>query len=216
MELKRPVFNWYVRWLGSVVGLSFLVVALSCRQQKESEGRRVVSGTGGTAGRVQEEKARVLTDAELEVRVAELHEAERRWIRDDATAADAFRKLEEARAAYFNSLTPFGPYAAAARDRDQAVQKLLEAREQGSDELIRVAEENVLAANKKLDETEEWIRLGNPRVRKAFEEWQEARARYSALRSGQSDLVKKAAAVRERTVGPNSEEQATTEGAKEN
>ncbi len=218
MIFWKSVNHQRIRWAGWGVGVFLLMMGvLSCRRQQmrgltESED----SGSGVKLSRELERGKRTGTESELMARVAELHDAERQWIRENPEAAEALRGLEKARTVYATALESFGPYAAAKRDRDQAVQRLVDVRDRGQDEVRPTAEADVLEAEKKLKEIEEWLRLGNPRIRRAYEEWESARLRYSALKAGQSNLVMKIAAVREKTAASETGSNTTTEGGKEN
>lgn len=218
METREPVVNRLLRWIGWGIAVFWVTVAVSCRQARKGELRPSHDHETGATAREQwkEEAAEGASEAEIVARVAELHDSERQWVRQDPQAAEAFRQREETRTRYEEALTAFGPYAAAARERDQAVQRLMEVRAQGDAEAIASAEEAVRQANQKLEETAAWVRLGNPRVQKAYEEWEEARVRYANLKRGQTNLVMKAAAVRSRTAGLDSQNPPVSEGAKEN
>ena len=217
METREPVVSRLLRWIGWGIAVFWVTVAVSCRQARKGEWHPSHDHeTGATAGEKWNEAAQGVSEVEIVTRVAELHDSERQWVRRDPQAAEAFRKREETQTRYEEALAAFGPYAAAARERDQAVQRLMEARAQGDAEAIASEEEAVRQANQKLEETAAWVRLGNPRVQKAYEEWEEARVRYANLKRGQTNLVMKAAAVRDRTAGLDSQNPPVTEGAKEN
>ena len=122
-------------------------------------------------------------------------EAERAWRAERPEAEAAFARLTAAHAAYQGMLGRFGLYTGPAQERESAMKEAMEARASGDAARLAAAEKALLDAHGRVAAAEAKLRLGNPPIQKAYDDWLAARQAYAALREADPTLSQASAKV---------------------
>lgn len=142
-------------------------------------------------------------DPKVTAAVGKMHQAERDWLAKSPEAASAFKRLTEAQAAYQGRIDKFGLYTGPVRDRATRMQELMAAQEKGDAVKTAQAETAFQAANEAVDKAEATLRLGNPLIQVAYDEWLAARKAFEDLRQADETISKASAELMQATTKKN-------------
>ncbi len=168
---------WYC-----VLTMVLAAVALACTSCRREQKPALPPAAAPSASPVAALSTPSPVDPKVTAAVGKMHQAERAWLAKAPEAAAALKRLQEAQAAYQGKIGPFGVYTGPVRDREARMQELMAARETGDAGKVKQAEKAFQDANAAVDKAEASLRLGNPPIQKAYEEWLAARKAYAALR----------------------------------
>ena len=119
-----------------------------------------------------------------------MREAESKWLASSPAAAAAFQRMTDAQKNYEEMVGKLALASAPTRERNAKMQAMIDARKKGDAALAEQAEKELAAANVKVEEGEAMVRLGNPSIQKAYDDWLAARKDYNELRSRNEAISK--------------------------
>ncbi len=145
-----------------------------------------------------------------------MHDTERAWRAQSPDAAAAFKRMTETQAAYQGMIGKFGLYTGPAREREAQMNAVMTAREKQDAAALEAAAIALTEAHARVEEAEAKLRLGNPPIQKAYDDWLAARKAYADLRSANEAISKASAEVTQLTEKDNALDRDRNTGTKEN